>query len=310
MGAVSEGRLLRGIRFGHENMTEKKRLSPIRANASNGGFDLARLRKKLGIKAAAVAREMGISAQGYSELERSGLAGTLSIGRLRGILDILGFALEAIDIHTGPEAAAANLSGWTPPNHYARLPYEIDLDVEAYLNAHPDASRDLMPTRPLQANVRDGLSWAVGCSFAIAPELLTEHFACSLHREMFYRVHEQAGSLRAERTAFGVSDGRVRDSLGYAMTLATYEVGRRPFDTIALALHHQLATKAHFAVGSTAHARAMADLVLLVSGCEPFTWGETLAVDRLERVRRYRTHLLVPDAGSRGGLEALAFARS
>ena len=294
-------------------MTTKNVHRAIVSTAADGGIDLAALRLKRGFSGAEVARLLAVTPQAYAGFEKSSKAGTLSWGRLLEILRILGCEIQ---IH-GPAASAAIVRARAPQDergrmgeHYTALPSDFDTAHTLDDWGKNGDFTDPLPTPAVIDNMRRGWAWA--CRQPLpAGTLLTVPFACRLHKKMFGSVFPNAGVVQPQWQFPGGSECKATSRLRGALTAAAEDLGAgRPLDDIAIELHHTLAAHRAFARGSAAHARAMADLLLVRSGGLMFTWGINLQLDASTRIERYRNDLRCRYSARRIAKEALGFART
>lgn len=287
--------------------------SSVTSRAIRDGIDLKSLRLTRGLKAKHVAERLRVSPQAYAGFELSCQAGTLSVGRFQEILRILDLRLEvkgptqSATVVTAPAEQGAT---WDLPEHYVALPCDFDADetLKAW-STSPDLS-DPPPTEEVIENMRGGLTGA----FKKPPSgstLFTVDYACRLHRRMFGEVSKAAGTIKPKWQfpggAYCLTTSRLSDALAAA---AAGLASGKPPEEVANELHLTLAADAAFAQGSAAHARAMADLVLVRSGIERFTWGLRLGLDAAERTELYRSAFRCRYRMPQLAKEALAFARA
>jgi fido (protein-threonine AMPylation protein) len=71
-----------------------------------------------------------------------------------------------------------------------------------------------------------------------------------------------------------------------------------PVDEAAARLHHKLVEIHPFPNGNGRHAREVADLVLLLLGQEPFSWGKAGLVEVSRTRRAYIDALIEADHGN------------
>lgn len=293
-------------------MTTKQALRGIVSTAADGGIDLTALRLRRGFSGKNVAERLGVTPQAYAGFEKGCKAGSLSLGRLLKILDILGCDIEI----RGPTASAAivrarapQVEPWQMYEHYAALPADFDTAHTLEDWGKNGEFTDPLPTPAIVENIRRGWTWA----FRKPPPaemLLTVPYACQLHKKMFGGVFPNAGVVQPQWQFPGGSECKATSRLRGALNAAADGIGAgRPLDDIAIELHHTLAADRAFARGSAAHARAMADLLLDRSGGFAFTWGVSLRADASERIERYRSGFRCRHSAAQLAKEALAFAR-
>lgn len=183
----------------------------------------------------------------------------------------------------------------------------------------PDESEGLIPGHIVtraelneaeEANIARGYAWAVRA--IRTRSVLSDEFAYDLHRSMFDRVWEWAGTIRRTNKNIGIDKFMirvaVRDLMEDAGVWNTQQV--YPSDEIAVRLHHRLVAIHPFPNGNGRHARMMADLFLLRAGIRPLPWGRGRGslVSTGELRSTYISALQAADAGNIAPL--LAFAHS
>lgn len=141
-------------------------------------------------------------------------------------------------------------------------------------------------------------------------DILTEEFTREMHRRMFDKTWKWAGDFRRSDKNIGVDSGQIAIRLRQLLDDARYWIQHHtyPIDEIAARFHHRLVSIHPFANGNGRHARLMADILLVQTDAQPFTWGsKTLVTDGAER-NTYVAALRAADAGDIKPL--LQFARS
>jgi len=157
-----------------------------------------------------------------------------------------------------------------------------------------------------QTNILEGLRWARRQG---KRELLDETFLRELHRRLFGKTWNWAGSFRKTDKNIGVDWRQIPVQLRQLLddVKAQIEYGSYPTDEIALRFHHRLVWIHPFANGNGRHARLAADLMIRRFGEPAFTWGGRSLVEASENRRRYLSALRAADAWDYQAL--LAFAR-
>lgn len=112
-----------------------------------------------------------------------------------------------------------------------------------------------------QANITEGLRWL---SRQKKPDVLTEKFACELHRRLFGQVWRWAGSFRRTEKNIGVDPVQIPVRLRQLLDDARYWIEHQTYPPLELAarFHHRLVQIHPFPNGNGRHARVMADAVL------------------------------------------------
>jgi Fic-DOC domain mobile mystery protein B len=135
-------------------------------------------------------------------------------------------------------------------------------------------------------------------------------FVKDLHRRMLGDVWRWAGQFRSTERNNGTAPYRILMELHELLDDVRAWVEHRAYapDEIAVRLHHRLVKIHPFANGNGRHARLMADLLIMQSGGDRFTWGSASLQDAGEVRRRYIEALKAADRHDVWPL--LAFARS
>ncbi|WP_176597170.1 mobile mystery protein B [Sphingobium sp. 15-1] len=158
-----------------------------------------------------------------------------------------------------------------------------------------------------QANIDGAVAWTERRRDA---DILTEGFVFALHKRMFGDVWSWAGSTRKTGKNIGIDPVQIHIQLGGLLRDARYWVdnGSFPPDEIAVRLHHGLVAIHPFPNGNGRHARLVADLLIVLLGGAPFSWGGgtlrdigTLRAEYIAALRAADQHDFAP---------LLAFARS
>jgi hypothetical protein len=182
----------------------------------------------------------------------------------------------------------------------------------------PDEAVGLVPTHITtqedlnaweQINIAQGERWAERQK---KRALLDERFVRDLHRQMFDKTWDWAGTFRKSNKNIGVDwtqvSVRLRDLLGNTQ----YQIESQVFDAeeIAVRFHHQLVWIHAFPNGNGRHARLMADLLAIRLGRARLSWGDGHTSGApISAVRdRYLAALRAADQGQFGDL--IGFARS
>ena len=107
--------------------------------------------------------------------------------------------------------------------------------------------------------------------------ILTEKYACTLHKKMFGDVWRWAGKFRQSQKNIGIEWIGVPTALRQLFDDVNgwLEFDSFPPDEIAARFHHRLVAIHAFPNGNGRHARLMADILLVhILGQEPFSWGQ------------------------------------
>ena len=182
----------------------------------------------------------------------------------------------------------------------------------------PDEAADLVPTHITtqndlnaweQINILQGDRWAARQK---KRDLLDEGFIRELHRQMFDKTWQWAGTFRKSNKNIGVDWTQVAVKLRNLLDNTRYQIANHVFgaDETAIRFHHQLVWVHAFPNGNGRHARLMADLLVMRLGRPRLTWGGGEASIASVGVLRNQ-YLTALRAADQGQLDALiAFARS
>jgi len=151
---------------------------------------------------------------------------------------------------------------------------------------------------------------AVGSLLSRRTDPLNETFALSVHRRMFNRVWEWAGTYRTSKKNFGPEYWEVQPQLLQVFDNVRYwiEHNTYPPDEIALRFHRDIVWIHPFPNGNGRWSRLMADLLAIRLGQKQFTWGGSALRAPDETRKAYIDALHAADAHDFGPL--FEFARS
>ena len=112
-----------------------------------------------------------------------------------------------------------------------------------------------------QANIDEGLQWL---KKQRAPAVLTEGFVRNLHKKLFGRVWQWAGTFRSTEKNIGVDPLHIATELRQLLDSAHFwiENNTYPPRELAARFHHRLVYIHPFANGNGRHARIMTDAML------------------------------------------------
>lgn len=160
-----------------------------------------------------------------------------------------------------------------------------------------------------QINIAQGDRWAARQK---KRDLLDEGFIRELHRQMFDKTWQWAGTFRNSNKNISVDWTQVAVRLRNLLDNSKYQIENHVYDAdeIAVRFHHQLVWIHPFPNGNGRHARLMADLLAMRLGRPRLTWGggkaSVITVGELRK--QYLAALRVADQGQINDL--IAFARS
>ena len=171
----------------------------------------------------------------------------------------------------------------------------------------PDEAEGLIPThvttredlnRLEQENIVEAMQWL---STSRPKAILDEAFIRKLHRQMFGRVWKWAGKFRNSDKNIGIDSEKIGVELHELLenTKAQIEYKSYPPDEIAYRFHHRLVAIHPFPNGNGRHARLMTEVVQIVNGESPFTWGSSDLYGSESKARKsYLDALREADNGS------------
>ncbi len=112
-----------------------------------------------------------------------------------------------------------------------------------------------------QVNIDEGMQWLKRRK---KPDVLTEEFACELHKRLFGKVWKWAGGFRKTERNIGVDPVQIAIQLRQLLDDARYWIDNEtyPPKELAARFHHKLVYIHPFPNGNGRHARIMADAVL------------------------------------------------
>ena len=142
--------------------------------------------------------------------------------------------------------------------------------------------------------------------------LLDEGFVRDLHRQMFNRTWQWAGTFRQSNKNIGVEWTQIAVKLRDLLEKTRFQIKNHVFkeDEVAVRFHHQLVLIHAFPNGNGRHSRLMSDLLSMRLGQPRLTWGgNNASLTPVSVIReRYLLALRAADQGQIDGL--IAFARS
>lgn len=192
--------------------------------------------------------------------------------------------------------------------HYAPGATPLDPDEAAGLvPTHITTQGDLNAWE--QINIVQGDRWAARQK---KRDLLDEGFIRELHRQMFDKTWQWAGTFRKTNKNIGVDSTQVAVKLRNLLDNTKYQIENNVFDAdeLAVRFHHQLVWIHAFPNGNGRHSRLMADLLAMRLGRPRLTWGGGEAsITTVGELRdQYLVALRAADQGQFDDL--IAFARS
>lgn len=139
-------------------------------------------------------------------------------------------------------------------------------EMEGLLHKHVTTRGELDQLE--QANIVEGMNWLKKQK---RPDVLTEGFACELHKRLFGKVWKWAGSFRRTEKNIGIDPVQIAIQLRQLLDDARFwiENGTYPPKELAARFHHKLVYIHLFPNGNGRHARIMADALLTKLMDEP-----------------------------------------
>jgi len=139
-------------------------------------------------------------------------------------------------------------------------------EMEGLLHKHVTTRGELDQLE--QANIVDGMTWLKKQK---RPDVLTEGFACELHKRLFGKVWKWAGSFRRTEKNIGIDPVQIAIQLRQLLDDARFwiENNTYPPKELAARFHHKLVYIHLFPNGNGRHARIMADALLTKLMDEP-----------------------------------------
>jgi Fic-DOC domain mobile mystery protein B len=135
-----------------------------------------------------------------------------------------------------------------------------------------------------QANIEAGLQWLA----RIRRDVLTDHFATTLHKRLFGDVWKWAGTFRKTGKNIGIDPTYIAIELRTLMDDARYWLEHQTYQPLEAAarFHHRLVEIHPFPNGNGRHARIMAD-TLLARGykAKPINWARGYDLQKINARR-------------------------
>ncbi len=161
-----------------------------------------------------------------------------------------------------------------------------------------------------QLNIEDAMQWVLTRSFK-ADAILSERFVMDLHKRMYGKIWNWAGSFRKSDKNLGVSKWQIPTALRALLDDTAYWVAHQtyPPDEIAVRFKHRIVSVHCFPNGNGRHSRLMADVIADKIFKRPvFSWGAASLVRKSDTRSVYISALREADKNNYAPL--LHFARS
>jgi len=161
-----------------------------------------------------------------------------------------------------------------------------------------------------QQNIEDAVEWTLQHRFT-ADRILTIDYILEVHRRMFNKTWEWAGSIRKSDKNIGIDKFQIYPELKLLLDDCRYWIENEVFspDEIAVRFKHRLVKIHPFPNGNGRHSRLCADILIShVYKRNVFTWGGSELSQPGELRKKYLNAIHSADQGD---LELLIrFARS
>lgn len=123
-------------------------------------------------------------------------------------------------------------------------------------------------------NILTATTWALGKT---NHDCLNVSFCLDLHKRMFSKVWKWAGATRQTDKNIGVPWQQTNTKLKVLFDDTQFWIENNiyDFDEMAARFHHRLVAIHAFPNGNGRHARLMTEVIQIVNGEKPFTWGSS-----------------------------------
>jgi len=160
-------------------------------------------------------------------------------------------------------------------------------------------------------NILDAHRWALSPRVLKREDPFIEPYLRELHRRMFGQTWTLAGKYRTTNKNLGVAFHQILNGIAAVLGDTHYWTEHEIFDIdeIAVRFHHRLVWIHPFPNGNGRHARLLADVVVMKSGREPFSWGARELTDAGPARAEYIRCLKAADANNEDIRGLLKFAR-
>ena len=160
-------------------------------------------------------------------------------------------------------------------------------------------------------NILDAHRWALSPRVLKREDPFIEPYLRELHRRMFGQTWTLAGKYRTTNKNLGVAFHQILNGIAAVLGDTHYSTEHEIFDIdeIAVRFHHRLVWIHPFPNGNGRHARLLADVVVMKSGREPFSWGARELTDAGPARAEYIRCLKAADANNEDIRGLLKFAR-
>lgn len=179
-----------------------------------------------------------------------------------------------------------------PPGATPLDPDELGGLIPKYITTHGELNQ------LERENILEAAKWALGKT---NHDCLNVSFCLNLHKRMFAKVWKWAGTTRLSDKTIGIPKENIYPKLKSLFDDTDYWIRENTyaFDEIGARFHHRLVAIHAFPNGNGRHARLMTEVIQIVNGESPFTWGSSdLYGSESEARRDYLAALKNADKGS------------
>jgi Fic-DOC domain mobile mystery protein B len=161
-----------------------------------------------------------------------------------------------------------------------------------------------------QLNIESAIEWTLKQKFR-SERIFTIEFIKEVHKQMYYKVWEWAGTFRKTNKNIGVDKFQINQELRSLLNDCKYWIDNNTFsdDEIAIRFKHRLVKTHPFPNGNGRHSRLCGDILIShVFNKKIFSWGHSNLIKPSENRKRYLKAVYEADAGNINPL--IKFARS
>jgi len=161
-----------------------------------------------------------------------------------------------------------------------------------------------------QIGIEEAILWSMRLQLT-AETFLTESFVRKVHKKMFGKVWQWAGTYRKTEKNIGIDKWLIPTELKYMLDDTAYWITKSVFspDEICMRFKHRLVSIHCFANGNGRHSRLVADMMAEKLFQRPiFTWGSLAYSSPAQQRAAYLNALRQADKGNYEFL--IAFARA
>jgi len=161
-----------------------------------------------------------------------------------------------------------------------------------------------------QIGIEEAILWSMRLQLT-AETFLTESFVRKVHKKMFGKVWQWAGTYRKTEKNIGIDKWLIPTELKYLIDDAAFWITNSVFspDEICMRFKHRLVSIHCFANGNGRHSRLVADMMVEKLFQQPiFTWGSLAYSSPAQQRAAYLNALRQADKGNYEFL--IAFARA